>query len=130
MQYRGPSPVARTVVLADRKVFVTPMEDGLRVGGTVEIGGPTRPPDPRRGALLARGRRETFAASRRRGDDLDGPSTLHARFGAGVGAAEGFPGLLLAVGHGHLGLTDSVNTAERIAAGMCGRSIADTVVTA
>ena len=36
----GPRVVSRTVVLADRKVFVTPMEDGIRVGGTVEIGGP------------------------------------------------------------------------------------------
>ena len=32
-----------------------------------------------------------------------------------VGPADGQPGLWLAVGHGHLGLTDSVNTADRIA---------------
>ena len=30
---------ARPVVAADRKVFITPMEDGLRVAGTVEFGG-------------------------------------------------------------------------------------------
>jgi D-amino-acid dehydrogenase len=30
---------ARPVVAADRKVFMTPMEDGLRVAGTVEFGG-------------------------------------------------------------------------------------------
>ena len=33
----------RTVVLVDRKIFCTPMEDGLRVGGTVEIAGLRRP---------------------------------------------------------------------------------------
>ena len=32
-----------------------------------------------------------------------------------VGAAAARPGLWLAVGHGHLGMTDSVNTAQRIA---------------
>jgi D-amino-acid dehydrogenase len=32
-----------------------------------------------------------------------------------IGAAPGHPGLLLAVGHGHLGLTDAPHTAERIA---------------
>ena len=32
-----------------------------------------------------------------------------------IGAAAGRPGLWLAVGHGHLGLTDSVNTSVRIA---------------
>ncbi len=40
--------VSRTVVLTDRKIFVTPMEGGLRVGGTVEIAGPAARPDPKR----------------------------------------------------------------------------------
>ncbi|GJG94428.1 FAD-binding oxidoreductase [Cupriavidus pauculus] len=108
--------VSRTVVLADRKVFITPMEGGLRVGGTVEIAGLKRPPDPRRSAILERIARETFA-------DLDGkpfttwmghrpcmPDSVPL-----VGAADGHRGLWLAIGHGHLGLTDSINTAERIA---------------
>jgi D-amino-acid dehydrogenase len=56
----GHGTVSRTVVLADRKIFVTPMEEGLRVGGTVEIGGLERPPDPRRAAILERIARETF----------------------------------------------------------------------
>jgi D-amino-acid dehydrogenase len=33
-----------------------------------------------------------------------------------IGPVPRHPGLLLAVGHGHLGLTDSVNTAATIAA--------------
>jgi D-amino-acid dehydrogenase len=37
-----------------------------------------------------------------------------------IGPAAKLPGLWLAVGHGHLGLTDSVNTAERIADGLLG----------
>jgi D-amino-acid dehydrogenase len=37
-----------------------------------------------------------------------------------IGPAAGRPGLWLAVGHGHLGLTDSINTAQSIASGMLG----------
>ncbi len=113
--------VSRTVVLADRKIFVTPMEHGLRVGGTVEIGGLVRPPDLRRAAMLERIARECFTG-------LDGvptrpwmghrpcmPDSVPV-----VGPAPGRPGLWLAVGHGHLGLTDSLPTAQRIADGILG----------
>ncbi|MDR6537638.1 FAD-dependent oxidoreductase [Variovorax soli] len=117
----GRDTVSRTVVLADRKIFVTPMEGGLRVGGTVEIGGLDRPPDPRRAAILERIARETF----------EGLEDLHATPWMGhrpcmpdsvpvIGPAAGRPGLWLAVGHGHLGLTDSINTAQSIASGMLG----------
>ena len=115
--------VSRTVVLADRKVFVTPMEEGLRVGGTVEIGGLKAPPDERRAAVLGRIARENFP----------GLENLPARTWMGhrpcmpdsvpvVGPAEGRRGLWLATGHGHLGLTDSLNTAQRIADGVLGRA--------
>lgn len=121
----GRDTVARTVVLADCKVFVAPMEDGLRVGGTVEIGGLAAPPDPRRAELLERIARSCFTG-------LDG---LPTRTWMGhrpcmpdsvpvVGAAHGRPGLWLAVGHGHLGLTDSLPTAQRIADGILGPAAA------
>lgn len=108
--------VSRTVVLADRKVFVTPMEGGLRVGGTVEIAGLTRPPDMRRAAILERIARETFTdlgtmpATTWMGHRPCMPDSVPV-----IGEASGNPGLWLAVGHGHLGLTDSVNTASLIA---------------
>ncbi|RZT29297.1 NAD(P)/FAD-dependent oxidoreductase [Cupriavidus agavae] len=108
--------VSRTVVLTDQKIFVTPMEDGLRVGGTVEIAGLKRPPDPRRAAILERIARETFAGLEGRpvttwmGHRPCMPDSVPV-----IGAAPGQPGLWLAVGHGHLGLTDSIHTAERIA---------------
>ncbi|ODU97635.1 MAG: hypothetical protein ABT00_00505 [Bordetella sp. SCN 68-11] len=112
--------VSRSVVLADRKLFLAPMEDGLRVGGTVEIAGLDRPPDMRRAHLLERIVRETFAgltaatATHWMGHRPCMPDSLPV-----IGpAAE--PGLWLAVGHGHLGMTDSVNTAQRLADGMLG----------
>lgn len=119
----GRDTVSRTVVLADRKVFVTPMEEGLRVGGTVEIGGLRAPPDPRRVAVLERIARENFSG-------LDGlptsnwmghrpcmPDSVPV-----IGPAPGRPGLWLATGHGHLGLTDSLKTAQRIADGLLGNT--------
>lgn len=112
----GGQAVSRTVVLADRKVFVTPMEEGLRVGGTVEIAGLKRAPDMRRAALLERFARETFAGLEKlpakpwMGHRPCMPDSVPV-----VGPAPGMRGLWLAVGHGHLGLTDSINTGARIA---------------
>jgi D-amino-acid dehydrogenase len=113
--------VERTVVLADKKVFIAPMEGGLRVGGTVEIAGLKAPPNPRRAAGIERMAREAFPA-------LAG---LEAQHWMGhrpclpgsvpvVGHIDAIQGLWLAVGHGHLGLTGSLPTAQRIATGMCG----------
>jgi D-amino-acid dehydrogenase len=92
------------------------MEEGLRVGGTVEIGGLRAPPDARRAALLHRIAVENFAglrdvASREwMGHRPCMPDSVPV-----IGAAPGRRGLWLAIGHGHLGLTDSLNTARRIA---------------
>lgn len=119
----GRDTVSRTVVLADRKIFVTPMEDGLRVGGTVEFGGLTSPPEPRRAAILERIARETFgglealSSTQWMGHRPCMPDSVPV-----IGPAAGRPGLWLAVGHGHLGLTDSINTAQRIADGIARRA--------
>ena len=115
----GPAPVSRTVVLADRKIFVTPMETGLRVGGTVEIAGLQRPPNLRRAAILERIARASF-------DGLENVASTHWMGHRPcmpdsvplIGPAARQPGLWLAVGHGHLGLTDSVNTAQQLAGSM------------
>ena len=115
----GTKIVSRTVILADKKIFLTPMEGGLRVGGTVEIGGIDRAPDPHRAAILEKIARE----------NIDGLEGLSVQTWMGhrpcmpdsvpvIGPAAGRPGLWLAVGHGHLGMTDSPNTAKRIAEAM------------
>lgn len=127
VQFEGLSGiVSRTVALADRKIFVAPMEGGLRVGGTVEIGGLERAPDPRRAALLERIARDTF-------EGLEGASAVTTWMGHRpcmpdsmpvIGPVAGRPGLWLAVGHGHLGLTSSANTAQRIADGLLGAAAA------
>ena len=122
VQFQGAADtVSRTVVLADRKVFVTPMEEGLRVGGTVEIAGLLRASDMRRAAILAAIARDTFSGLESvpsqtwMGHRPCMPDSVPV-----VGAAPGHAGLWLAVGHGHLGLTDSVNTGRQIADAMLG----------
>jgi D-amino-acid dehydrogenase len=117
VQFKGGGDVvSRTVVLADRKVFVTPMENGLRAGGTVEIAGLKRAPDGRRAAILERIARKNFpqlagvAAEHWMGHRPCMPDSVPV-----VGAVPGHTGLWLAVGHGHLGLTDSLNTGRAIA---------------
>lgn len=120
VQFPGASQtVSRTVILADKKIFVTPMEEGLRVGGTVEIGGLDRPPDLSRAAVLERIVRDTFPGlSDVRPTTWMGHRPCMPDSVPVVGPAQGKPGLWLALGHGHLGMTDSIATAERIAGGM------------
>jgi len=115
--FRGvAAPVSRIVVLADRKAFVTPMEQGFRIAGTVEFGGLARPANPRRSALLAKFAREAFVGvaaaeeSHWMGHRPCTPESL-----ALVGPVASRQGLWLATGHGHLGLTQSVNTARLLA---------------
>ena len=110
------SPVSRVVVLADRKAFVTPMEAGFRIAGTVEFGGLSRPANPKRSALLARLARESF---------LDLPPAQEKHWMGHrpctpdslplVGPVASRTGLWLASGHGHLGLTGAVNSALALA---------------
>jgi len=110
------APVSRTVVLADRKIFVAPLDRGFRVAGTVEFGGLARAPDPRRYSLLARAVREAFpglAAGEERhwmGHRPSTPDSLPL-----VGPVASRAGLWLATGHGHLGLTGAVGTAHALA---------------
>jgi len=119
VEFAGDSPVSRTVVLADRKAFVTPMETGLRVGGTVEIAGLDAPPAWRRAESLAFAARAAFPSltgapiRRWMGHRPCLPDSVPF-----IGAVPGSPRLYAAVGHGHLGLTGAPATAERIAAAL------------
>src|SRR5690606_27894533 len=52
---QAPNPgvnLSRVVVLADRKVFMNPMQGQLRVAGTVEFGGTRKPMNTQRALLL------------------------------------------------------------------------------
>ena len=93
--------------------FMTPMRHGLRIAGTVEMGGLERAPDPRRvEVMLRRVRRLLPGIDERNPSSWMGfrpsmPDSLPV-----VGPAPGRPGLFLAFGHGHLGLALSAITGK------------------
>jgi len=114
-------PTRRVVVLADRKAFTTPMEDGFRIAGTVEIAGTAAPPNPRRSAVLERLARQTFAGL----DDAKAKSWMGHRpcmpdTLPWIGRSAARRGLWYAFGHGHTGVTDAPATARQIRAGITG----------
>ncbi|MBV1798110.1 FAD-binding oxidoreductase [Siccirubricoccus sp. G192] len=112
----------RPVVPADRKAFISPMEGGLRIAGTVEFGGLEAPPTPRRAELLLEDLRRAFPQARTGG--AEGfwmghrpclPDSLPV-----IGPVARWPGLWCAFGHGHLGLTGSAPTGAVLARAMLG----------
>lgn len=114
----------RPIVPADRKAFITPMEHGLRIAGTVEFGGLERAPNPKRAALLLEDLAKVYPEASTAG--ADGfwmghrpclPDSLPV-----LGPIARLPGLWCAFGHGHLGLTGSAPTAALLAAAMVGET--------
>jgi D-amino-acid dehydrogenase len=111
------APISRQVVLADRKVFVSPLESGLRIAGTVEFGGFSRPPSEKRAQLLLEHAQAGIPALRRpaQADTWMGhrpclPDSLPV-----IGAVPSLRGMWCAFGHGHLGVTGSARTGQWLA---------------
>jgi glycine/D-amino acid oxidase-like deaminating enzyme len=109
--------ISRPVVLSDRKVFMAPMETGLRISGTVEFGGLSMPPTERRATLLGEYAKEGLPdlqlgtqPSIWMGHRPCLPDSLPV-----LGPVPQHAGLWCAFGHGHLGVTGSINTGRLIA---------------
>ena len=94
------------MMVKDRGFALTSMEDGLRAAGTVEIGGLRAPPDERRAMLLVGHAKRIFPTLQTgeprywMGHRPSTPDSLPV-----LGEAPGWPGLFLAFGHGHFGMT-------------------------
>jgi D-amino-acid dehydrogenase len=121
---KAPEVAPRLPVMdAEAKFVATPMEDGLRMAGTVEFAGLEAPPDWRRARILLRHGQVMFpglpsGVSEDRvalwmGFRPSMPDSLPV-----IGPARRYPNAFLAFGHGHVGL---------IGAPMTGRVIADLV---
>lgn len=99
----------------NRGFGLTSMTEGLRVTGTVEFAGLEAAPDERRAAALVGHARRIFpglAAGAPRywmGHRPSTPDTLPV-----LGEAPGHPGLYLAFGHGHFGLTGGPPSAKLV----------------
>ncbi len=99
-----------------RAFFMTPMEDGVRVAGTVEIAGLDAPPNEQRAKVLVEHARRLFPdlqASEVRywmGFRPSTPDSLPI-----LGPVSGHPGLHLAFGHGHFGMSGGPPSGRLIA---------------
>lgn len=111
------------LTFADHGFVVTHAGGGIRVGGAVEMGGLRLPPDPRRARILLN-KAQAFmpGLSDAGGREWVGfrpslPDSLPV-----IGRARRAPRLVMAFGHGHLGLTQSPATAEIVADLVCDRA--------
>jgi D-amino-acid dehydrogenase len=113
------------VTPGDLRFCITPMASGLRAAGTVEFAGLAAPPDPRRPAMLLRHVRQVFPGVRVEGHTTwmgfrpSLPDSLPV-----IGRVPGAPNVILAFGHGHVGLTTGAATGELVAALAAGRPAA------
>jgi D-hydroxyproline dehydrogenase len=118
-------PVSRPVCPTSRGFYLVPMQGRLRVAGTVELGGVHAPANPRRIARLERGAKTVFPA-------LGAPSRTWLGFRPSmpdsvpvIGPSRGGKDIILAFGHGHLGLTLAPTTARIVGDIVAGRSDPD-----
>lgn len=107
---------SRPIASAERRVIVTPMAMGLRMTGTLELGGLQLPPDQRRFELL-----RTHMKALLPGADPQ-PASTWMGFRPSLpdhlpvlGQAPRHPGVFFAFGHQHLGLTLCAVTARLVA---------------
>lgn len=106
---------------ADRKVFISPMEEGLRVAGSVEIAGLDAPPNQARAQLLLGDLKAVFPNVRTEGaTSWMGHRPCLPDSVPVLGPLKTWDGIWCAFGHGHLGLTGSAPTGAVIAAALAG----------
>jgi len=106
--------LSRPVCPVDLGFYMAPMEGRLRVAGTVELGGLTAPPNPRRFAPLDRGVRRYFPSLGESVSQWMGnrPSLPDSR--PVIGRARSSPDVIYAFGHGHIGVTLAAITARLV----------------
>ena len=112
-----PSIVPRTTIMwAEKKFMATPMENGLRFAGTVELAGLEAPPDYRRADVLLKFGKQMFPGleggevSRWMGHRPCLPDSLPV-----IGRSPKVRNAYFAFGHGHLGLSCASTTGRLVA---------------
>lgn len=106
-----------------RAFGMTPMEEGIRVAGTVEIAGLDAPPDERRARILHERAKRLFPElecgepTLWMGHRPSTPDSLPV-----LGPAPGHDGLFLCFGHGHFGMTGGPPSGKLVAQLVAGQS--------
>ena len=109
---------------SERGFFITPMQEGLRVAGTVELSAPHQPPSWHRADLLVRHLRDIFPGvggaetSRWIGERPSLPD-----FRPAIGRAPRLANVYCGYGHQHVGLTLATATGRLIARQMAGEPL-------
>jgi D-amino-acid dehydrogenase len=116
--------VALPVTFTERGFVVTPMEHGIRLAGTVELGAGGRPPDWARADILADITRRLFGRTFAMTDRWQGDRPTLPDYLPAIGRAPGADNLVIAAGHQHLGLTLAAVTA-RLVVGLLGGAAQD-----
>ena len=119
----APAPIALPLplVFGEHGFVATPLAEGLRIGGAVELAAPDAPPDFRRAAAMrAKARRFLPDLPEDGGGEWMGsrPSTPDSL--PVIGPDPRDPRIVCAFGHGHLGLTLAAVTARHVAALVAG----------
>jgi D-amino-acid dehydrogenase len=113
---------------AERGFFITPMEEGLRVAGTVELAAPHQPPSWHRADLLIKHLKDIFPGvggaeqSRWIGERPSLPD-----FRPAIGRAPRLANVYCGYGHQHVGLTLATATGRLIARQMEGEELPTTL---
>lgn len=121
--------LSRPVCIAARKVFLTPMDFGLRAAGIVEFGGLERPMNRQIAGTLTEAVREAFANDFTTAELLR--KSVEESLWMGhrpcmpdsmpvIGPAVTHANVWCAFGHGHLGLTGAAATADVLARAISG----------
>jgi D-amino-acid dehydrogenase len=103
------------VFSTERATVCTPIDAGLRIGGTVELAGLDTPPDWRRADILLKTAQGWFPeltganASRWMGHRPSLPDSMPV-----ISRAPRFPNTVFAFGHGHCGLMLAARTGEMV----------------
>ncbi len=106
----------------DQMFGMTPMEDGVRISGTVEITSPDTPPDMRRAEVLLRNAKQMYPGLNGTGATFwsgcrpSSPDSLPV-----IGRAARARNVVYAFGHGHSGMTGAPMTARLVADLAAGR---------
>jgi D-amino-acid dehydrogenase len=122
VQFAAPGVAPRLPVYStERGIVATPLEHGLRVGGTVELGGLRAPPNWGRAEVLKRQAQRWFPGlgsaegSRWMGFRPSMPDSLPV-----IGRSPRFANAILAFGHGHCGMMMGARTGQLVTALLAG----------
>ncbi len=117
--------VKRMLIFSGHGFVVTPLENGVRVGGAVELGGLSRPPNFQRSkAMLEKAKKFLPGLNAAGGREWMGfrpslPDSLPV-----IGRSQSQANVFYAFGHGHLGLTQSAATGRLIRDLVLGQDVA------